>query len=165
MDQELLPLSEAKTRLHELLKDAERRDLVLLRHGRPVAALIGYRRYRALLDEARRAGIGSGDSGIAGALGARAADIGRICRAHGVRRLALFGSAARGEEEPTSDIDLLVEFGSMSPAGRADAYFGLQADLERLLGRTVDLLEESAVRNPYLLEAIARDRAVLYEAA
>ena len=165
MDQELLPLSEAKTRLHELIKDAERRDLVLLRHGRPVGALLGYRRYRDLLEESLGSGMRSRGPEIAGELRARADEIRRLCGRYGVQLLAMFGSAARGEDEPSSDVDLLVEFAPMSPAGRADAFFGLQADLERLLGRTIDLLEESAVRNPYLKEAIARDRTVLYEAA
>lgn len=163
MEEALLPLSEAKTRLHELLKDAERRDLVLLRHGRPVGALLGYRRYRALLDRAGRSETRA--PRVAEELEVRAAELGRICRRYRVRRLSVFGSAARGDDEPASDVDLLVEFAPMPPEERADAYFGLQTDLERLLGRTVDLLEESAIRNPYLEEAIARDREVLFEAA
>jgi predicted nucleotidyltransferase len=91
--------------------------------------------------------------------------IAEICRAHGVRTLAVFGSAARGDDRPDIDLDLLVEFEPMPPADRADAFFGLQVDLGRLLRRGVDLLEESAITNPYLEEAIARDRTVIYEAA
>ncbi len=162
MDEELLPLSEAKTHLHDAIRRAEDRDLILLRHGRPVGALLGYHRYRALLEGARTRGLGV----AAGtALTANEHEIARICRRHRVRRLSVFGSAARGDDAPESDIDLLVEFLPMAPADRADAFFGLQSDLERLLRRTVDLLEESAVANPYLERAIARDRAVVYEAA
>ena len=163
MEPELLPLSEAKTRLHEVVRDAEERDLILLRHGRPVGVLIGFRRYRGLLDRARRGA--PGPSSEIGLLERHAEEVARICRARGVRRLAVFGSTARGEADPRSDVDLLVEFSPMSPADRADAYFGLQSDLERLFGRSVDLLEESAITNPYLERAIARDRAVVYEAA
>jgi hypothetical protein len=165
MDEELLPLSEAKIHLHELVKHAERRDLILLRHGRPVGVLLGYRRYRGLLEDVRRGVAGSRDASIATALSARRAEVERICRRHSVRRLSMFGSAARGEDEQASDVDILVEFAPMRPAERAEAYFGLHADLERLLGRAVDLLEESAIRNPYLEESIARDATVLYDAA
>jgi hypothetical protein len=162
VEQELLPLSEAKTRLHDVIRHAEERDLVLLRHGRPVGALLGYRRYRALLERAEAPGSPVAAGTI---LDAHRTEIARICRRQRVSRLSVFGSAARGEDDPASDVDLLVEFSPMAPADRADAFFGLQADLERLLGRTVDLLEESAVANPYLERAIARDRTVVYEAA
>jgi predicted nucleotidyltransferase len=81
-----------------------------------------------------------------------------------VRTLAIFGSAARGVDTEQNDLDVLVEFLPMSPGDRANAFFGLQADLERRLRRRVDLLEESAITNPYLEEAIARDRTVVYEA-
>jgi uncharacterized protein len=162
MEQELLPLSEAKTRLHDVIRHAEERDLILLRHGRPVGALLGYRRYRALLERPQ----GQSSRGTAGTIfDAHRTEIERICRRHHVTRLSVFGSVARGEDEPASDIDLLVEFSPMPPADRSDAYFGLQADLARLLGREVDLLEESSVANPYLERAIAQDRAVVYAAA
>lgn len=164
MDEELIPLSEAKTRLHELVKDADAHDRVLLRHGRPIGVLLGYRRYRDLLHGARDR-AGGRPTGIAGELRARTGEIERLCRRHGVRRLALFGSAARGEDDPSSDVDVLVEFSPMSPAERADAYFGLLADLERMLGRSVDLVEESTVHNPYVKATIARDRDVIYDAA
>ena len=62
----------------------------------------------------------------------------RIAAQHGVQRIRVFGSVARGEAGPTSDIDFLVEVGSQhSP------FFpgGLVADLEALLGRHVDVVE------------------------
>ena len=59
-----------------------------------------------------------------------------IATRFGVRRLALFGSAARDELTAGSDVDLLVEF--EGPA-TYDRYFGLKDHLEALLGRTVDL--------------------------
>ena len=85
---------------------------------------------------------------------------------HGVRRLAVFGSALTPRFDPaSSDIDFLVEFRTMPPAKRADAYFGLLEDLERLFGRPVDLVELSALRNPYIRQAVEASRVVLYEAA
>jgi len=89
-----------------------------------------------------------------------------ICQAHQVRRLELFGSAARGTFDPaTSDMDLLVEFVDLPPAERARRYFDLLEALEQLLGRSVDLVEPAAVRNPFVRKEIDATRVVLYEAA
>ena len=50
MNKELLPLSEAKTRLHELLRGLVEREVLLLRHGRPVTVMLSFQSYRALLE-------------------------------------------------------------------------------------------------------------------
>ncbi len=58
-------------------------------------------------------------------------EIARLCRNHGVRRLELFGSATSERFDPgRSDLDLLVEFGPMSPVEHADSYFGFLAAIE-----------------------------------
>jgi len=61
----------------------------------------------------------------------------------GVKSLAVFGSVARGEAGPKSDVDILVEF-----EGRAtfDRYMGLKFFLEDLLGRRVDLVTRKALK-------------------
>ena len=93
-------------------------------------------------------------------------ELARLCSERRVRRLALFGSAAAGGfESSTSDVDLLVEFQAMPPAEHADAYFGLQEDLQRLFGLPVDLVEPGPIRNPYFRQAIEQTKVVLYEAA
>ncbi len=66
-----------------------------------------------------------------------------IARRFGVKRLALFGSAARGELRDDSDVDVLVEFDG--PA-TFDGYFRLKDYLEALLGRTVDLVTERGLK-------------------
>lgn len=63
-------------------------------------------------------------------------------RAFGVRGLALFGSASRGDAGPTSDIDFVVDFEKKS----FDSYMDLKAFLERLFGRTVDLVVSDAIK-------------------
>src|SRR5580704_19010065 len=74
-----------------------------------------------------------------------------LCQKYRVRRLDVFGSATRDDfDEQLSDIDLLVEFEEMSFPDRGDAYLGLLTESEALLGRRVDLVEASAVCNPYL---------------
>lgn len=66
-----------------------------------------------------------------------------LARQFGVRRLALFGSVARGEATPASDVDVLVEFDGTATSRR---YFGLQFYIEDLLGRPVDLVTTKALR-------------------
>jgi len=68
----------------------------------------------------------------------------------GVKSLAVFGSAARGEAHPDSDIDILVEFDGPPTF---DAYMDLKFFLEELLGRRVDLVTPKALKprlRPYV---------------
>lgn len=95
----------------------------------------------------------------------RAQEIKVLCAKHRVKRLEIFGSAAKGDfHSERSDIDFLVEFSPLQPGERADAYFGLLEDLEDLFGRKVDLVMPGAIRNRYFLESINRDRKVVYAA-
>ena len=74
-------------------------------------------------------------------------EIEALCRRYRVRRLELFGSAAAGRGRPNeSDLDFLVEFEPLAAGGYADAYFGLRESLEKLSGRSVDLVVYSAIR-------------------
>lgn len=99
------------------------------------------------------------------AIAQKRAEISRICQRHHIRRLEVFGSAARATDfDPaTSDADFLVEFGVEAKRG-LESYFALKADLEALLQREVDLVEPAALRNPYLLAGINGAREVVYAA-
>lgn len=69
---------------------------------------------------------------------------------YGVTRLALFGSTARDEARPDSDIDIVVAFDGPATSER---YFGVQFMLEDELGRPVDLVTDKAMRaelRPYI---------------
>ena len=85
-----------------------------------------------------------------------------ICRRYGVRELSLFGSAARGEARPDSDIDLLVEFLPEAEPGLLD-HAGLMLDLSELLGRKVDLVSKNALK-PLIRDSIIQDSRRLYAA-
>ena len=87
-----------------------------------------------------------------------------ICRRFGVRRLEVFGSAARGTDfnPETSDADFLVEFAPGAGLPYLGHYFGLEEALAGLLGRSVDLVEPKAVRNPYIRASIDRARELVY---
>ncbi len=93
------------------------------------------------------------------------ADISRICQRHHIKKLEVFGSAARGTDfDPaSSDADFLVEFAPGAKHG-LDGYFALKAELEQILGRGVDLVEPLSIRNPYLLAGINSAREVVYAA-
>jgi hypothetical protein len=85
-------------------------------------------------------------------LRSRREDILRIARKHGVGRIRVFGSHARGTAGETSDIDLLIEVdGPTSP------WFpgGLVADLEALLGCRVDVVETDSLRPEMRERALA----------
>lgn len=94
----------------------------------------------------------------------RKAAIAEICRNFGVRRLDLFGSAARGGFQPErSDLDFIVQFARTGYAGYADAFLDFADALEKLLGRKVDLLTERMIRNPYFRAAVEASRQTVYE--
>jgi len=89
-----------------------------------------------------------------------------LCRRFHVRRLDLFGSAARGDFDPRrSDIDFLVEFDRGHPdALSLKTFVGLKESLEDLFGRPVDLVEPGAMRNPYIKADIEGSREPVFEA-
>ena len=99
-------------------------------------------------------------------LSERKSEIVGLCGRHHVRRLSVFGSAVGESFDPRrSDVDLLVEFEAMPPRERADHFFGLQEDLEALLGVPVDLVEPGPIRNPYFRDAVEASRVLFFEAA
>ena len=86
-----------------------------------------------------------------------------LCRRSGVKRLEVFGSAARGDFDPArSDIDFLVELSSDPAANPFDQYFALKDALETMFGRPVDLVSMGSIDNPYVRSAIERDRQLVY---
>ena len=91
--------------------------------------------------------------------------ISAICQRYRIQRLDVFGSAAQSDDfdASSSDADFLVDFDANMPVG-LDAFFGAKADLEKLLGRGVDLVEPGAIRNLFVLARINRNRESVYAA-
>lgn len=87
----------------------------------------------------------------------------RLCRRHGVRRLGVFGSAARGDMTGSSDVDLLVEFDDESRTSLFDVV-RLQEELSHLFGRKVDLATPAILENPYRRHAVLKDLREIYAA-
>src|SRR5450759_42817 len=111
------------------------------------------------------------DAGTASAAGLHprirplAGAIAEACRRHGAVSAALVGSATQPDaDRPPADLDVLVRL-DPSPEGYSERYFGLLAELERIMGMPVEIIEEDALRNPYLKAEFEATKVVLYEAA
>ena len=86
------------------------------------------------------------------------------CRRFGVRRLEVFGSAARSDFDfAKSDVDFIVSFADKTPGTYADRYLDFAAAIERLLGRKIDLLTERCIRNPYFRREVEAARQIVYD--
>jgi hypothetical protein len=89
-------------------------------------------------------------------------DLAELCRRHHIRRLAFFGSVLREDFRPDSDVDVLVEFETGRTPGFA--FFGIQEELSRLLGRKVDL-NTPGFLSPYYRDEVLREAQDVYVAA
>jgi predicted nucleotidyltransferase len=87
-----------------------------------------------------------------------------ICRKYGIKKMSLFGSAARDELRPDSDVDLMVEFKPSSKTTYFD-FARMQDDLSPLFGkREVHVAGPEILENPYRRKSILPDLKILYEA-
>jgi predicted nucleotidyltransferase len=90
-------------------------------------------------------------------------EIALLCQRFGVTRLEIVGSAIGDDfAEEHSNFDFLVDFELPGDAKALDVYFGLKEGLEALLGRPVDLVMPSALRNPYFRAEVDRQQQPLY---
>jgi len=95
--------------------------------------------------------------GVDKVLEAKRAEILRLAAKHGARNVRVFGSLAKGEAGPESDVHLLVDVG---PDRTPFFPGGLVADLEDLLGRTVDVVTEGGL-HWYIREQVLREATPL----
>ena len=87
----------------------------------------------------------------------------KLCRKYGVKKMSLFGSAARGEMRPDSDVDLMVEFKRSSKTTSFDLVH-MQDELSSLFGkREVNITSPEILENPYRRRTILPDLRTLYE--
>ena len=93
----------------------------------------------------------SPDCGLAAAIRSR----------YRIRELAVFGSAARGDMRPGSDVDILVEFEPGAHPGLG--FLRIEEELSELFGRRVDLVGKSLLK-PLVRPSVLRDAVVLYRA-
>ena len=86
----------------------------------------------------------------------------RLCKNHKVKTLYSFGSVNTTRFSNESDVDLMVDFEISDPIEYADNYFDLKFELERILNRSIDLLENKAIKNPFLRENIDKSKVLIY---
>lgn len=91
-----------------------------------------------------------------------AASLAEVCRRYSVRELSLFGSAARGEARPESDIDIMVEFEPGVRVGLVK-FESLVEELTALAGRSVDLVTKRGL-TPSARPEVLKDARVIYAA-
>jgi predicted nucleotidyltransferase len=124
-------------------------------HGRPVGYYLSPAEYRRLSEAARRAFEPGAYNSIKPLIHARRNEILALAKKYGIERIRLFGSVARGEDKPQSDIDILIEF----PAGHEPSFndFGIGSEIERMFdGRHVDIVDLKRA-NKQLLPSILED--------
>jgi len=86
----------------------------------------------------------------------------QACKKYDVKRLELIGSAARDDFKEDSDVDFLVEFYDIRRPGISQRYFDLIAALEKIFSRKIDLIDINAIKNPYFMESINKNRLLIY---
>lgn len=85
-----------------------------------------------------------------------------LCKSHKVKSLYSFGSVNENRFHESSDVDLLVDFQTNDPFEYSDNYFGLKFNLEKILRRSIDLVENKALKNPFLRSKIESSKVLLY---
>ena len=101
---------------------------------------------------------------IGGKIEISRSELQEIAKRFHIHRLYLFGSAARGELRPDSDIDLLIEFESNGAPSMGGMVEIQDAFVKLFHGRKVDVATPSILNNPYRKRAIEKDMEELYAA-
>ena len=89
-------------------------------------------------------------------------EINKLCLHNKVKSLFVFGSVLSDRFTENSDIDLVVDIDSIDPFDYAEYYFNLKFALQDLFRRPIDLLENKALHNPYILQNIDRTKTLVY---
>ena len=82
----------------------------------------------------------------------------QILRGYGAKKISIFGSFARGEDRPESDIDIIVRF--EKPKSLLQLIH-IEEEIKKAVQHNIDLLTENSI-NPYLIDSIRRDEVVIY---
>lgn len=85
-----------------------------------------------------------------------------LCMEHNVKSLFAFGSVCTDMFNDESDIDLLISFNSMDYGDYADTYFVLADKFESLFHRSVDLVTDKSLSNPYFIDSVNQTKTLIY---
>jgi uncharacterized protein len=89
-------------------------------------------------------------------------DLDKLCENHKVKTLYAFGSVLTDEFNTKSDIDLIVDFKQIPLEDYADNYFDFKFSLQDIFQRPIDLLEDKAIKNPYLRQSVNQYKQLVY---
>lgn len=89
-----------------------------------------------------------------------------LCKKHHVKELSVFGSAVTDEFNDKSDVDFLYLFdiSKIKILDYADNYFDFQESLEKITGRTIDLVSQRDIVNPVFKKVVEGSKVLLYAA-
>jgi predicted nucleotidyltransferase len=79
-----------------------------------------------------------------------------------VKTLYAFGSILTDRFSNNSDVDLIVAFNDMPVENYVDNYFDFKFSLQDIFDRSIDLLEEQAIKNPYFRQHIDHNKQLIY---
>ena len=85
-----------------------------------------------------------------------------LCIVHNVKALFAFGSVVTDHFSDSSDIDLLISFKPMELGDYADNCFEIADKFEEIFNRSVDLITEKYLKNPYFINSINKKKTLLY---
>ena len=86
-----------------------------------------------------------------------------LCEIHKVKELYIFGSVLTSHFNDSSDVDILVQFEDVELDKYFDNYMDFKDELEGILRRPVDLVEDQAIKNPIFRRIVDRDKKLVYE--
>lgn len=89
-------------------------------------------------------------------------EIKALCISHNVKNLFAFGSVCTDKFNDKSDVDLLISFNPMDFGDKADTYFKLADKFESLFHRSVDLVTDKSLKNPYFIDSLNKNKILLY---
>jgi len=89
-------------------------------------------------------------------------EISELCKTNKVKSLFGLGSVTRKDFNDNSDIDLITDFMEDDPFKYTDLYFLVKYNLELILKKKIDLLEERAIRNKYFRRIVEDTKVKIY---
>lgn len=86
----------------------------------------------------------------------------KLCEINKVKTLFAFGSVTRDDFNENSDIDLVVDIEESDPLKYTDLYFNVKSQLEKILKKRIDLLEERAIKNRLFRQVLDNSKVLIY---
>ncbi|MCC5920394.1 MAG: nucleotidyltransferase domain-containing protein [Cyclobacteriaceae bacterium] len=86
----------------------------------------------------------------------------QLCKKYRVKNIYVFGSVLTDEFSSSSDIDFVVDFDENDPIKYTDLYFQLKEELEQVLMRKIDLIEERGIKNSFFRKEIDDSKVMIY---